>query len=294
MRAVPAILMVVVALMLAGCTDYLQDDFVQEYVVESYLIAEQPLPRIRISATSPFNEFYSFDQLGVEEASVVVSLLDANGAVEAAYPYVQQQRGIFVPEEEGIAVLPLRRYRLEVQIPGSPQTIRATTIVPGTFGVISVNADTIGFRAPEQLEIKASRSEYPGRQGYYIFTTLALDTTNYDLTPFYAGLVERTDAFTRREFSIRTSGILNESNFLEPDGQLLDIRFPWIGIAFYGPNELVANALDDNMFDFVRSLSGNGAGSPGQIENTITNVEGGRGIFGSMSESRIRVYVRRQ
>jgi hypothetical protein len=289
-----AILLLFGTVALTGCTDYLQDDFVQEYVVESYLIADQPLPRIRLSATSPFTEFYSFDQQGVEEASIVVSLLDANGAVETVHTYVRQRRGIFVPEDSSAMVLPLREYRLEAVIPGASRTIRATTLVPGAFRVISINADTIGFRAPEQLEIRATRSEYPGRQGYYIFTTLALDTTNYDLTPFYAGIVERTDALKRRDFSIRTSGILNESNFLDADGQTLDIRFPWLGVAFYGPNELVANALDDNLFDFLRSLSGNGTGTPGQINNTITRIEGGRGVFGSMAESRVRVYVRPQ
>lgn len=49
------------------------------------------------------------------------------------------------------------------------------------------------------------------------------------------------------------------------------------------------------MYDFVRSESvqlGGSTLSPGEIQNVITHVEGGLGIFGSLASDTIQTYIK--
>ena len=86
----------------------------------------------------------------------------------------------------------------------------------------------------------------------------------------------------------------NEDNYdVNPDGTLT-IRYPWLGITFYGPNRLIANALDDNLYDFIRSQSVQQGGStfaPGEIPNPLARVNGAHGVFGSYARVSFDLFV---
>lgn len=281
----------IVATGLAGCDTYTQDDFEAEYVVEAYLVAGSPLPEIRLSTTAPVTSRYRFEDHGVTDAEVEVHLLGSDGEVADTYRYTLEQPGVFVPVDSGL-VRPERSYALDVRILGDGVTLRSVTRVPGLFEILSVNTDTLGYQEAEQLEARVTRSAYPGRQSIYAFTTIALDTTNYGLTPAYASLVESTDGITADDLTRNYSGLSNESSAsyeTDAEGNLL-LRLPWAAIAFYGPNEITAAAVDDNLYDFLRSLDAFSM-IPGQMENLIDHIEGGRGVFGSMAEERTHVFV---
>lgn len=282
----------IAAIGLSGCDLYSQDDFVSEYVVEAYLVADDPLPEIRLSTTGEFAAHYRFEDNGVTDAEVTISLLGSDGSASETYRYIPEGEGVFAPVEPG-RVQAEQSYMLEIHIPADGTVLRSVTHVPGLFDLVSANADTLGYQGEEQLEAWVSRSAYPERQSIYVFTTVALDTLNYGLTPMYAGLVENMDHTTKEDLVRNYSGLSNESSSsyeTDADGNLL-LRLPWAGVAFYGPNEIIMSAVDDNLYDFLRSLDAASA-APGQIENLIDHVEGGRGIFGSMAEARTKVYVR--
>lgn len=67
-------------------------------------------------------------------------------------------------------------------------------------------------------------------------------------------------------------------------------------MAFYGPNEVGVNVIDDTLFDLIRTqqtqqgVPDAGLG-PGEIPNVIEHVEGGTGVFGSYAEARQRIEV---
>ena len=280
-------------LVLSACDTYEQDDYADEIVVEAYLAAGEPLPEVKVSRTAPIDRFYRFEDFAVDDASVVVSLLDEAGGVEARYPYVRAAEGRYRPAGQAVAVQPLRRYALEVDVPGEAGTVRASTLVPGGFRVLDFTADTVRYQGTEQFQARVTRSDYPGRQSYYIFTLVALDTS-FGLTPFYADFVGDDDDDAQPEdFMRNASGLSNEANFdPNPDGTLT-MRLPWVAIAFYGPNEIVANALDDNLYDFLRSRLQGGTRSPGEMDNLLDHVDGGRGIFGSMARDSFTVFIQR-
>lgn len=277
---------------LAACDTYTQDDYEQEYVVESYLVAGEPLPQLRLSQTAPIDARYTFEEFAVAGADVRVNLVDASGAVEETIPYVQTFKGIYEPEDETAIVQPLRTYALEIRVPGHDEVIRASTHVPGLFEVVSVTADTVVYQDPESLEATITRSEYPGRESVYLFTLHAMDTTNYDLTPAYADFADDDDGPDRADFVANSSPLTREENFTRNADGTLSFDMPWVAVAFYGPNDVMASAIDDNLFDFKRSQQGGGMTSPGEMDNIINHVEGGRGIFGSMASDRFVVFVK--
>lgn len=279
---------------LAACDTYTQDDYRPEYVVESYLVAGEPLPLLRLSQTAPIDARYTFEDFAVEGADVRVNLLDETGAVEETYPYVQTKKGIYEPEDETAVVQPLRTYALEVRVPGHEEVIRSKTLVPGPFEIVSISQDTIVYQGAEQLEAWITSSHHPDREPVYVFTIFAMDTTNYDLTPVYADFADDDDGLHKVDFVANSSGLTKEEGFTKHADGTLSIKLPWILVAFYGPNEIVANAIDDNLFDFKRSQLGTGTTSPGEMDNLIDHIEGGRGIFGSMSRARVVIHVNPQ
>jgi len=143
-----------------------------------------------------------------------------------------------------------------------------------------------------------TRSRVPGRdQTYFIFVTEALDAREEQLTPFAKALFEDQDGeITIEELRINGAPILNEGNYDANADGTLTIKVPWLAIIFYGPNRLIANAIDDNLYDFIRSQSVQQGGStfaPGEIPNVLERIEGARGVFGSYARIQQELFVRR-
>lgn len=276
---------------ITACDPYEQDDYVEQVVVQSWLIADEPLPMLKLSRTVPINQVYSFENAAISNASVVVRLLDAAGQVERSYTYYNSAPGIYLPVEDNILVEPLRRYELLVRIEGKPD-ITAQTLIPGRFETVGQNNNRIKYQGTEQLEIEVTRSVYPGRQNYYVFTIETLDPENAELTPFYADVLDDED---RADVYLNQSGILFEANTeLDPVKNTLKFKLPWIGVAFYGPTRITTNAIDDAMYNFIRTKDvqlGGSTLSPGEINNVATNVTNGIGIFGSYARSSIEVII---
>ncbi len=289
-------LFVMTTTLLTGCDLYGQDDYVEQYVVESYLIADQPMPIVRLSTTAPFNENYYFDERTVSDAAILIHRYDETGRRDKTYEYIEQQRGIYAVTENnrGDIVKPRRSYRLEITLPrDNNHRITAETSVPDTFSVREIIRNKAYYQSDEQLEFRITRNRTNDRQNYFIYATESLDWSEDNMTPFWKNAVDNIDEAVR----IRTT-VINEENFdVNPDGTLT-LRMPWIGIAFYGQNIISTYSLDDNSYDFFRSQpvqSGGGPGtlSPGEIQNIIYNMDGGIGLFGSMSVLPIEVEVLR-
>jgi hypothetical protein len=285
------VILTMTAFFATACDPYQQDDYIEQVVVQSWLIADEPLPMVKLSRTIPIEEVYSFDRAAISNAQVEVRLLSASGQVERTYMYAVGQPGIYAPIQGNVLVEPLRRYELLVRIAGKPD-VMAQTLVPGRFQTVSQNNTRIKYQSTEQLELEVTRSLYPGRQNYYVFTIETLDPENAELTPFYADIL---DANQRKDVYLNQSGILFEANTeLNPVTNTLKFRLPWIGVAFYGPTRITTNAIDDAMYNFIRTKDvqlGGSTLSPGEINNVATNVSNGIGVFGSYARSSIEVII---
>lgn len=283
-----------------GCDATNPTDFQSEVVVEGYLEAGRRLPDLRVSRTVPLDATYDTEETGISGAVVKIRLLDEAGGIEAEYDYRNSDAnvGLYFPASgwnDTPSVQPLRSYELYVDAPGGPGPITSRTLVPDTFFVADVSADSVEYLSNRQLTFLLSPTEYPGRQNIYLISTVALDARETTLTPFAQGLLTGSE-LTFEDLRARTAPLLNESNFERTEEGLVSIRFPWIGIYFYGRNEILVSAIDENLHDFVRSQSVQQGGStlpPGEIPNVLEHVEGGRGIFGSYARAKLTVFVSR-
>lgn len=281
--------------LLIGCNPYKQDDYRQYYVVESYLIANAPLPEVRVSTTLPIDEFYSFEKAAIGNANVSVQLLAADGSVQFTYEYRPVSAGIYGPVNL-VEVKPARYYRLNITLQNG-DTVQSETFVPGKLSVIGQVPDSIVYQAPERLEFNTTSSFYPGRQTYFIFSLKVKGTPSADqLTPFYADVFDEAEQDIS-DFYLNSSPIINEKTYTKNENGTITVFLPWNGVAFYGQNKIIISAIDDNFYDFIRSQSaqvgGGGSLPPGQIQNIIYHVKGGIGIFGSLATDTVKVFIKR-
>lgn len=287
-------------LLAVSCKEYPQDDYEQFYVVETYLIAQNTLPKIYLSTTAPIASKYLFQDYAVPFASVTVDLLsgDKDSEIEQFFSYTMdlQNPGIYKPRIPH-KVLPSRTYRIRIDdLPDDPlASIVGYTTVPDTFSTISDVPDTVVYQSNEQIEIEITESVNPDRQSYFIFTTISQAPEIDSFTPLYLEFFDQ-DEEELGDYVKTSSGIVNEGNFdIHPNGTLT-LKYPWIGVAFFGDNLIVANTVDDNIYDFLRSQSvqlGGSTLSPGEIPNVLYRLEGGIGIFGSLAADTIRTYIKR-
>lgn len=283
---------------LISCNLYPQDDYEEFYVVESYLIALEELPQVYLSTTAPVSSEYSFSNFAVNGADVQVNLLsgEEGSSIEQVFPYQMEADGIYgsVVSHE---VLPARTYQLMITgIPGDADaSITGYTAVPDSFSTKSQIPDTVVYQSENQIELDITPSVNSERQSYFIFTTISLDPSLQNLTPLYADFFdEEEDEIS--DFTKTSSGIVNEANFETKSDGTVTLKYPWLAVAFYEKNQIVANIIDDNIYDFIRSQSvqlGGSTLSPGEIPNVIYRLEGGIGVFGSLAADTIQTYIER-
>lgn len=262
---------------LSGCELYEQDEYREYYVVESYLVADDNLQQVRLSTTNPIEETYRFEDNTVSGATVEIQRLNPDSSVAEEYQYQEQQAGVYTPVHN-TTIQDKQLYRLQVITPGGDE-ISSITYVPGDFEITNDPQSSYVYQSSEQVELTTTASEYiTDRQTYFVFTVNTLDPDPDNLTPFYNDQVDDEDT-NIEEFYINSSGIVNEGNFEQnPDNGNITVSLPWIGVAFYGSNNIIVNAIDDNLYDFLRShdtQSGGTTLSPGEIQNIRYNIDGG-------------------
>ncbi|NND72962.1 MAG: DUF4249 family protein, partial [Rhodothermales bacterium] len=221
-------------------------------------------------------------------------LLSPDGSVETSFLY-EERDNLYWPVGNHM-VMPARTYKLHVDIPRSSEPLTATTIVPGDFEILEAAPDSVLYQDDVQFEVNVTESAYPGRQAVYVFSVESLDPTADNLTPFYREVINPDEnPEDIEDVIVNESFVINEANFeIHPDGTY-SIKLPWLAVAFYGPNDIVVNTLDDNMFDFVRSHTvqqGGSTFSPGEIPNVIDQVQGGTGVFGSITRRTAEVFIK--
>lgn len=285
MRTYSITLLMLLIFLAAGCNIYEQDGYEELVVVEAYAIAGRSLPDVKVSRTVPANEEYQFAEAAIDDAIVKISYSGQGGSVIEGFEYEQISAGLYRATNRSHLVEAGATYLIEIEFNGRTDQIRGQTTVPEQFQILNTIADSYVYQSDDQLELLLSATESSARQNIYVFNTITLQPSVENLTPFYFDAVENGDS-SLEEFISNTSGLINEGNFEINDDQTILLRFPWIGVAFFGENLVVTNSVDQNMADLLRSEELQLGGStlpPGEIPNLIYSIEGGIGVFGSFS-----------
>ena len=289
------------ALFLFGGCDTVSTDPESEVVVEAYLVAGEALPPVRLTQSVPATERFTPRDAAVQGADVAIQRLNAEGAVEATYPYEESDSlSVYEPVDDTPRVIPSTRYRLNVGTPDGA-TVRAETTVPDTITVLDVANTEVVYQGPEQPQFTirpAQRTDRPDTYAFAItsqldFETLSEEELAEELTPFYADAYD-PDEDNIAEFERGASPLINEDSFTFNDDGTITLDVPWIGFAFYGANTVTINAPDENYYDLIRTQTAQQGGlAPGEIPNVIDRVEGGTGIFGSLSRTGATITIER-
>src|SRR6056297_101064 len=278
-----------VLILITSCDVYNQDDYRELVVMEAYAIAGRPLPDVRVSTTGPVNDEYSFVDVAINDASVVVTQLDSNGEPLEDFSYTRRTMGVYRATNQSVLVEPGATYRINIQFESRTEQLTAETVVPQQFEILSDVNESYVYQSEDRLEIILTATESNAKQNVYVFNTITLEPSLENLTPFYKSAVDDRDAGIE-EFFNNSSGLINEGNFEVNDDQTITLQFPWIGVAFYDENAVVTNSVDSNLADLARSEELQLGGStlpPGEIPNLIYNVDGGIGVFGSIASDTI-------
>lgn len=278
-----------------GCDPYNQDGYEEYVVVEAYAVAERSLPIVRISRTLPINEEYSFSEAALDGANVQITLLDEDGNDLQNFSYSQFSSGIYQSSNLTHSVRPRHTYRIDINFDDRDEILTARTTVPDQFSIINEIPDTLVYLGNRQLETVLSATQQTQNQKVYVFNTIKDNPQLESLTPFYLDAVINGNSEVQ-DFTNNSSGLVNEGNFSINDDGTTTLIFPWIGVAFFGENQVVTNSVDTNMRDLIRSQDVQLGGStlpPGEIPNVLYNIEGGIGIFGSVTSDTVTTYFAR-
>lgn len=300
-------LALVVAVCISACDAAGPEPFQEEVIVESYQVAGEPVAPVRLGRSIPLDSTYSFSDVAVRGAEVEIDMLGSGGVLDT-YTLVEDpdSAGVYalpgvIDDTTGTApgvprIQPLQTYQLRVETQDGA-SIRATTVVPDTFSIVSVDRDTAAYQSDDEIAIRITGSQTPGRdQAFYIFSTESLEPVEENLVPLVAEFLDGDENTVIEDVVITSSPILNEAGYTTNADGTFTLRLPWVAVAFYGPNRARINVLDANLYDFIRSQTaqqGGGGFTPGSIPNVIETVEGGGGVFGSMASVRYEIFVDR-
>lgn len=281
-------------LMFASCEQYTQDTYQEYIVVESYAVANMSPPDVFVRTTGNSDQQYNTSELVIDNADVQIVLLNENGFEEEVFGYIYSNaRQRYIPENTEHQMLPTRTYRLDVSFDDRPEVIQASTTIPDDFNVINQIPESIFYQAEDQLELVLSATQKTQPQNIFVFTAIALHPNIENLTPFYAASLDE-DEVDISDFEINSSGLINEESFTRNPDNTITLKYPWLGIAFYGETRIVTHSIDKNLVDLVRSQQvqlGGSTLSPGEIPNLIYNVEGGIGVFGSLASDTVSTII---
>lgn len=292
MKTATLILFFALLINVFGCDLYEQNNYQEYYVIESYLVAHNLMPRVRLSTTSRITEKYNFEDQAVSDADVKIHLLNTDGSIAETYQYLEARAGIYGTSAPAL-VQDQHWYRLHVTT-ASGDEITSTTYVPEGFNTVNQLQPRYLYQGSQQIEITATPSSYiTGRPTYYLFNVNVVHPTPDNLTPFYKDLIADQNNDIASYYQ-NSSGIITERNYhYNADGNI-ELKVPWLTVAFFDSNDVVVSAIDDNLYHFLRSQdvqSGGFSLSPGEIQNIRYNVNGGIGIFGSISTDTNRVFI---
>ena len=286
----PLLLLFVV---ISGCELYLDDGYEERYSVQSYLIANEHLPEVRLTKTLPIEENFDQQSVAVTDASVEIRLLNPDSSIARRFHYLHSNLGRYLPEDSlHTFVKAGKPYQLYVTLPDGKK-LKATTFVPGDFTALKKPKDRYEYQDSDNVAFLCSPSSYPNRQAYYLFTAQAGQPHGENLTPYYRDLVKNKGAWINSYF-INNSEISSREKYQTDAEGNVELGIPWSVFAFFGPNKIIVNAIDDNIYDYLRfhnELTDGTTLNNGEIQSARYNIEGGMGIFGSMARVSSEVQI---
>ena len=268
-------------------------------VVDGLLVVGKRFGDIYLSQTIAPDQAFDRNRDAIDNAQVTV---EGAGVVITYVSFIPGHYRTGAPD----TVQASTTYQMTAVLPDG-RVVRASTTTPAQLDIDQwVLLDNAGTSVIRQLktfeEDSSSVYDQPENQLVYTEGILAAALENQSNVGYQIGLVNlETDS----ELLIDTSFLDEEDldnfrrvNSSPPLDYEATLRIPWLAIYYEGRYNLRVVALDRNWFDIVRTdpaLGAGGFGFGGEAGDTSTrpifHVEGGIGVFGSVSSDSVGFYV---
>ena len=284
------------AALLMGCDTAADNTLDTHFVVESVLLTQKSAPELWLSKAAPLSvqntDYRGEGQIG---AAVTVRILGPQLDTLIRYAEVPDEPGTYV-DTSGYWVRPLHTYELAIEPANAAPTITATTVVPDTFAIVGEYFRDVVYDSTGHVELRITRGFYPGREmTHYTLQTEAWNWWTADLlVPSAMAEHDAGNGRSLRGLGFEASPILNLASSHSNDDGTYTIRYPLAYVNYFRRNDICIFAMDDNTYDFMRSLEVQQGGSsfaPGEIPNPIPHIDGAHGLFGSGSRRCISLNV---
>ncbi len=275
------LVIVLLALAVAGCEDPVPTDYTEEIVLEGILLVNEPLQDVRVLRTLPVTDTFRFEQAIITDASVVVT---ADG-IDVPMSFVSGPNGgTYRATDTTYRVKPNTVYSVVVNARGSQLT--ATTTTPSTFEWRTPPKAIIQFPPKDSLLLPVDDSllvtwtPVPSTE-LYIIGLMCLDTSNYGsyLSPQTGETNERTTRPSPDFFDRSGTLVENERTTLGAT-PFTTSQTVWGIFRWYGMHELRVYAPDRAFLEWFYLVGG---GRRSSYDYRLGNINGGLGVWGSAS-----------
>lgn len=284
----PALL--VIAAVLTGCEDAPPNAYTPQYVVEGYMIVDQPIAGIRLTLSQSVTDTFRTKGGIVTDADVRIS--DGSQTFLLVYRSPSPDSlGSYMLPDTTVKVAPNTLYTLDIRT-ADGKVITAKTATPGRVVWTKAPKDTVSIppksdptylKPPDSLGL--GWTDVAGVPEYLI-SVRALDTLEYG--KYLPAPIEKAN----RRIDPELDDQFPRYNDLSRWGFLAGLSTPivWSAFKWYGPQEVSIWAADDNMIKWFKMTYW--AGNP-QYDPLLGNVRGdGIGVFASASVARKTMFVR--
>ncbi len=270
---------------LMHCTQgIISPTFIEEIIVNGYLIVGQGVDSIYVQKTLPIDTDYSYDASSVSTDSIFISV----GNQRFRLSEYSSRPGAYFLSPDSLIITPGKTYSLEVFVDN--KTIRASTTAPGQVQIQSLNTDTSYYPYPDQsqskwIQISWSPTEYAAAYELSIIAHPPYNLVDFGMSRIVEDRLDAFDGDTLKAFPpVNDFPISKDETAIE---------IPWYMFCYYGDYTIKLYAIDKNLWDMAVS-SVIYMYQSSEFEQPVYAIEGGLGIFAAVSVDSVHVYVKRQ
>jgi len=275
-----------VALASTGCEDLPPNDYVPQYIVQGYLVVDQPITGIKVMRSQSLADTFGLASSDVTDADVRI-IVDGQ-ALKLDYRPDSSGTGEYFFADSSLKVQPNLLYSIEVRttdgtlLTGQTLTPERISWIRAPKSTLQYPVDTLNLPSPDSLSLAWTRS---GDRSEYLISVRCLDTLDYGKY-----LEPSTGEPNRR---IERPLIDQESDFKHLsrwDYRLsLETTMPWHLFKWYGRERITAWAVDQSLLEWYK-LTHWGSDSP-TYDPLMSNIHGGAGVFGSAAIAEMDVFL---
>jgi hypothetical protein len=258
-----------------SCGDPVPTDYVEDYIIEGYMLVGDPIQNIRIMRTLPISDSFKLENSLIKDANVIIKANDGK-SYPLQFRNEKGREGYFYTDSTEL-VKPKTYYKLEVNL-SNGKFMSGETTTPDTFAWKSTVKDTI-YYPKDTINLPFVDSlvihwEPEPNSTYYLLMVKCLDTLEYGkyLTP----VIDEKNRRIWKPWADEDRYYFDQTNYTFIPATSVPVV--WGIFKWYGKHEIKIFAPDYNMFNWYKNYMIKGSFDP-----INSSINGGKGVFGSAS-----------